>query len=173
MKIYIVKYSASGDVDVNDPVFFDNIQGCYYAGTDYKKALAQYKRCVKWQSESTKFISIDIDKFEYCNKYAGVQTEANLVRLASEYKRYIQCVANMRSQLTKDGKLTIILDKECFDCKAKHDKGERDGKWSRFDIDKSVNIEVLKELTEIWVREHNITFPFKVNCEGKTLVKYN
>ena len=173
MKLYIVKYYSFDHLDLNDTVFFNRLNDCYYIGTDYKEAISTYKKCMRWKSNTTKFISIDIDKFEDCTVNENVKSEAGLAKTAAEYEQYIRGLSEVRNRLTKDGKITIVLNKDYFDSKDKHDKDPKAHPWTRFDIDRNIKLQVVKEVTDIWIRERSITTPFKVNCEGKTICQYN
>lgn len=173
MKIYIIKYSAFDDINEDDRVFFNNLRDCYYVGSDYKAAMRTYKNCAKYNTDRVKFLSFDLTNLQDMANSSSVQSEAQLVHMAVKYKNYIRSVGAIRSHLIKDGKVTIVLEKEYYDCKENHDRDPKELPWTRFNIDRDTKLEVLKQLTDMWVREQGITFPFKVNFEGKAVCKYN
>lgn len=173
MKIYIVKYSAFDNISEDDKVFFNYLRDCYYIGSDYKAAMSIYKRHVRYRTNYIKFLSFDLNNLQDMVSLNSVQSEAKLAQMAEEYNRYIRSVGVIHSRLVKDGKVTIVLEKEHYDCKEKHDNDPKAIPWTRFNIDKDTSLEVLKQLTDMWVKEQNITFPFKVSLEGKAICEYN
>lgn len=180
MKVYIVDYIWNND-EITKMGFLDQLHSAYYVGTSYAKATSTYKRSLKGttQPDKIKFLSFDVDKFDDCSTISSVQTDAELIKIAGIYENSIRGICCVRSSLVKDGKITVVLEKDYFNTEAvSQDKYNRYAKriipvTTEWTIDKDTKIEVLQEVTKQWVEDNNITIPFKVNLEGKSICKYN
>lgn len=174
MKMYIVKYCTT-DIDINDKVFWSSLtpSNVYYIGADYDEAVRMYKKAIRYNHDNIKFLSFEFNSFDNCAEIGSVQTDAELIKIGTEYDRFVKGICEVRSSLAKNGKLTIVLNKDYFDSRGKRAASTNSHAWTEFDIDETVKLRVLRDITNQWVEDNHITVPFKVNCEGKTICQYN
>jgi len=172
--MYIVKYWTT-DISINDKVFWNSLtpSNVYYIGADYNEAVKMYKRAIKYNHDNIKFLSFEVNSFDNCAEISSVQTDAELVKIGAEYDNFIKGICEVRSALAKNGKLTIVLNKDYFDSRSKRASSTKNPVWTEFDIDETVKLLVLRDITNQWIEDNHITVPFKVNCEGKTICQYN
>ena len=168
MKIYGVTRWYSQPQE-NDKCSFANMRQWDYVGPYYDKAMSVYKQLAKWNS-ATQFISFDATDIKDMTADTTVKESADLVKLACKYHDVIRGLGDVRSDFVKDGKITIVLQKDYY---YEFMEGRDRPVINRYTVMKETYFEALKCVTDKWIADNNITVPFKVNCDGKTICKYN